>query len=261
MAAHEGNARKGRRAKERFAHAALDAGAVHHQRAGAEEVGVGEYVIHRIARVEGDDDQIAGSERFIGEARVDGAEQFRLQKRRFAYVRAQHRVARGALDALGHGAADETQTDDGDVHASASPHTTLRTSRTAAATSSNASGVSDCAPSDLACGRVVVHLDHQPIRARGHRRQRHGAHQRGNAGRVAGIDHHGQVREAVQHRHRREVERVARGRLKGADAALAEDDVGVAAGHDVFGAHRAVPEWCWQGRASGGWAFSSCPVP
>ena len=79
----------------------------------------------------------------------------------------------------------------------------------------------------LGVGRVVVHLDHQPIRARGHRRQRHGAHQRGNAGRVAGIDHDGQVREAVQHRHRREVERIARGRLKGTDAAFAEDDIGL----------------------------------
>ena len=69
MAAHEGNALKGRRAKERFAHAALDAGAVHYQRAGSEEVGVGEYVIHCVARVEGDDDQIAGGKRFVREAR------------------------------------------------------------------------------------------------------------------------------------------------------------------------------------------------
>ena len=41
----------------------------------------------------------------------------------------------------------------------------------------------------------------------------------------------------MQHRHGVEVERVARARLIRADAALAQDDVGVALAHDVLGAH------------------------
>ena len=46
----------------------------------------------------------------------------------------------------------------------------------------------------------------------------------------------------MQHRHRGKIERVARVVVKRADAALAENDVVVAAGHDVFRAHQQLLE-------------------
>ena len=51
---------------------------------------------------------------------------------------------------------------------------------------------------------------------------------------MRGIGHDGQVRELVNHRNRGDIHGVARGGLIGADAALAEDHVVVAAGHDVL---------------------------
>ena len=56
--------------------------------------------------------------------------------------------------------------------------------------------------------------------------------------RVRGVHHDGQVREAVEERDDAEVERVAQRRLERADAALAEDDVRIAGGHDVLGTHQ-----------------------
>ena len=53
----------------------------------------------------------------------------------------------------------------------------------------------------------------------------------------------------MQHRHGRQVEGVAGVGLKGADAALAEDDLLVAAGHDVFGAHQQLLDGVGTGRA------------
>ena len=55
---------------------------------------------------------------------------------------------------------------------------------------------------------------------------------------MAGVDDDGQVAELFDRRDRREVEGVAGVGLEGADAPLAEDDVLVAARHDVFGAHQ-----------------------
>ena len=54
---------------------------------------------------------------------------------------------------------------------------------------------------------------------------------------VAGVYDDGQVGHLVEHDHAGEVEGVAHTGLKGADAALAEDDVLIALGHDVLGAH------------------------
>ena len=54
-------------------------------------------------------------------------------------------------------------------------------------------------------------------------------------GAVGGVADDRQVAEALDHGDRREVERVARGGLEGADAAFAEDHVAVALGHDVLG--------------------------
>ena len=50
------------------------------------------------------------------------------------------------------------------------------------------------------------------------------------------------MRQLVQHRHGRKVERVAGVIVERADAALAEDDLLVAAGHDVFRAHQQLFE-------------------
>ena len=54
---------------------------------------------------------------------------------------------------------------------------------------------------------------------------------------MAGVHDHRQVGELFEHGHGGEVEGVARGRLEGADAALAKDHLFVAPGHDVLGAH------------------------
>ena len=55
--------------------------------------------------------------------------------------------------------------------------------------------------------------------------QRHRRDQPVDAGGVAGVDDDRQVRQLVQHGHGRQIERVAGVIVKGADAALAEDDV------------------------------------
>lgn len=59
---------------------------------------------------------------------------------------------------------------------------------------------------------------------------------------MARVDDDRQVRQFLEHGHRREVERIARVVVKRADAALAEDDLLVAAGHDVLGAHEQLLE-------------------
>ena len=46
------------------------------------------------------------------------------------------------------------------------------------------------------------------------------------------------MRQMLEHRHRTDIEDIARIGLKGADAALAENDIVIAARHDVFGAHQ-----------------------
>ena len=55
---------------------------------------------------------------------------------------------------------------------------------------------------------------------------------------MAWVDDDRQVGELFNHRHRGQVEGVAGLGLKGADAALAEDDILVAACHDVLGTHQ-----------------------
>ena len=54
---------------------------------------------------------------------------------------------------------------------------------------------------------------------------------------MTGIDDNGQMRQFMEHRHGREIEGIARIIREGTDAAFAEDDALVAAGHDVFGGH------------------------
>ena len=82
-----------------------------------------------------------------------------------------------------------------------------------------------------------MYFDHQTVGTGSHggfRQLRH--HPCVTAG-VAGVHHHRQVGHLVQHDHTGKVQRVAHTGLKGADAALAQDDVLVALSHDVLGAH------------------------
>src|SRR2546422_7761639 len=77
-----------------------------------------------------------------------------------------------------------------------------------------------------------VHLDDEAVRARGDRRQRHGADQRPPPGGLRRIDDHRQVRELAHQGHGVEVERETRRGLEGPDAALAQDHVAVALRQD-----------------------------
>jgi len=80
-----------------------------------------------------------------------------------------------------------------------------------------------------------VDFHHHAIGAHGRRRQRQRLDQLPPARRVAGVDDHRQVGALLEHRHRRQVERVAVRVLEGADSALAEDHVVVSLTSHVFG--------------------------
>src|SRR5678815_558291 len=61
------------------------------------------------------------------------------------------------------------------------------------------------------------------------------ANQAAPSGCVRGVDDYRQMAEFIQQRHRRKVQRVARRRLKGANATFAEDYLIVAVRGDVLG--------------------------
>jgi hypothetical protein len=82
-----------------------------------------------------------------------------------------------------------------------------------------------------------VHLDFERVRSRRGRSERHGLHVAGVAGGVAGICHHGQMREFVQRGHGVKVEGVARPCLERANSAFAKHDIVIALAHDVLGRH------------------------
>src|SRR5437870_4948316 len=85
---------------------------------------------------------------------------------------------------------------------------------------------------------VVVDFEQQTVRARGNRRAGHGRNLVAPAGPVRRVGQNGQVRKLLDYGNSGDIQSVARGRFKGADSALAEDHVVVAAGHDVFGAEQ-----------------------
>ena len=85
--------------------------------------------------------------------------------------------------------------------------------------------------------RVVVDLHFQTIGTGGHGSDHHGLDQIGLAGGVAGVHDDGQVGLFVDDGHCREIEGVAGVLLEGTDAALAQNDLLVAAGHDILSAH------------------------
>jgi hypothetical protein len=82
-----------------------------------------------------------------------------------------------------------------------------------------------------------VHLYLQTVRTGSHGGDHHRLYQIGLAGGVAGVYHDGQMGLFVDDGHSGKIQRVAGVLFKGADAALAEDDLLVAACHDVLGAH------------------------
>ena len=103
--------------------------------------------------------------------------------------------------------------------------------------SSNWSGGQALGTVALGLGGVVVDLDHQAVGTGGHGSLCQLGHHPCMAAGVAGVHYDGQVGHLVEHDHTGQIKGVAHAGLEGADAALAEDDVLVALGHDVFGAH------------------------
>ncbi len=85
--------------------------------------------------------------------------------------------------------------------------------------------------------RVGVAFDEEAVGADGGGGARQGRDEAAAAGSVAGIEDDGEVGELLEGGDGGDVAGVAGVSFKGADAALAEDDVRVAVGGDVFGGH------------------------
>src|SRR6185503_21109035 len=83
--------------------------------------------------------------------------------------------------------------------------------------------------------RIVVHLDQQCVGAGGDRSTRHRGDFVPQTSSVRRIGSYRQMRKFVDDRNRADVEGVSSVSFKSANAALASDDVVIAAGHDVFG--------------------------
>ena len=61
---------------------------------------------------------------------------------------------------------------------------------------------------------------------------------------MTGVHHYGQMAQLFHCRNRTQIQRIAGVVLEGADAALAQDNVIVAACHDVFGGHNPLLNGC-----------------
>lgn len=81
---------------------------------------------------------------------------------------------------------------------------------------------------------IRVDLDDQPVRAGRNAGEGQGLDVGSFPGRVGRVDDDRQAAAFPHHGDRRDVQRIACGRLEGADPAFAEDDVVVALAHDVF---------------------------
>ena len=99
----------------------------------------------------------------------------------------------------------------------------------------NWSGKSDCAPSERALSGLGWTSMRRPSAPAATVARAIGGNHVAAAGAVRRIADDGQVRKLLDDRDGGDVHRVAGVGLEGADAALAEDDVVVAAGEDVFG--------------------------
>ena len=89
--------------------------------------------------------------------------------------------------------------------------------------------------------RVGVSLDQEAIATGTEGGARQGHHELQLAAAVGGVGHDGQVGQALGRGQGAEVQAVAGDGLVGADAALAEDDVLAAVGHEVLGALEPLP--------------------
>ena len=85
---------------------------------------------------------------------------------------------------------------------------------------------------------IVVYLDHQAVRTGGNGSLGQRFDHPVDTARVGGIDDDRQVAHALEHRHCGDIQRVAGVFFVGADAAFAQNDIFVAAGHDIFGRHK-----------------------
>ena len=188
---------------------------------------------------EGDQNDIAFFEQGGRQQIVDGFDHFGAQLDGFDLVATIDGVLRVRFNRLRHGAADETETDDADVHEM--PPDTLCNGR------ADFLNFLDKFRKCLGQKRlrtvakgvfwIVVDFDDQSVRSCCGGSQRHRRHEFGDACGMAWIDDDWQMAHAFDDGNRRNVQRVPRGGFECADAAFAEDDVRIAAGHDVFRAH------------------------
>ena len=109
-------------------------------------------------------------------------------------------------------------------------------------------------------GGVFVHLDQQAVGAARRRGQRHRDDEVADARAVRRIDQHRQVRLLLHIGDGVEVERVARRRLEGADAALAQDDLSFAGRRADIRRRAADPRPWPQARASAAPACRRSPT-
>ena len=93
-----------------------------------------------------------------------------------------------------------------------------------------------------------MHFYHDALGSGRNGRQSHRGHEFAPAGGMARVDENRQVRDALDVRHGREVQRVAGRVVEAAYAALAQDDLVVAFREDVLGRHEELFDGC--GRAA-----------
>ena len=101
--------------------------------------------------------------------------------------------------------------------------------------SENCSGFSDLSAIASGLVGVMMDFDDQSIGSGGDRGPRHRQHLVAPPGPVRRIGNDRQMGKLLHDRNRRDVHRVSRVGFKGADAALAKDDVVVPAGEQIFG--------------------------
>ena len=89
---------------------------------------------------------------------------------------------------------------------------------------------------------LVVNFDEETVGADGDCGERQGKYFVALAGAVGRIDHDRQMAAALDGRHDGEIQRVARKIGESSDAALAERDLIVSFGQDVFGSHQELVE-------------------
>ena len=83
-----------------------------------------------------------------------------------------------------------------------------------------------------------MNFDHQAVCACCRCRESHGLDEAALSGGVAGVNNDRQMTQLLQNRNCRKVKGISCIGFKSTDATLAEDDVLIAAGHDILGAHQ-----------------------